>query len=74
MLKKGWSIIWQKELVDAFLDIKETLKNTPVLVKPDYGKPFHLFSFASFYTIVVVLLQKNKDGFEKPIGFFSKSL
>ena len=34
----------------------------------------HIFAFASFHTIFVVILQKNEDGYEKPIAFFSKSL
>ena len=34
----------------------------------------HIFSFASFHTIAAVLLQKNEEGFEQPIAFFSKSL
>jgi len=46
----------------------------PVLKSPDFSKPFQLFSFASFHTIVACLLQKNDDGFEQPIAFFSMSL
>ena len=34
----------------------------------------HIFSFASFHTIAVVLLQKNEEGYVQPIAFFSKSL
>jgi hypothetical protein len=37
-------------------------------------KEFLIFSFSSEHTIVDVLLQKNDEGFEKPIAFFSKSL
>ena len=33
-----------------------------------------IFSFASEHTITVVLLQKNDEGFEQPIVFFSKRL
>jgi hypothetical protein len=44
------------------------------LASPDYTKEFQIFSFASEHTIKVVLLQKNKEGFEQPIAFFSKSL
>jgi hypothetical protein len=45
-----------------------------VLDSPDYTKEFLIFSFASEHTIAVVLLQKNEEGFEQPIAFFSKSL
>lgn len=34
----------------------------------------HIFSFSSFYIVVAVLLQKNEEGYEQPIAFFSKSL
>ena len=33
-----------------------------------------IFSFASEHTITVVLLQKNEEGFDRPISFFSRSL
>jgi hypothetical protein len=44
------------------------------LISPDYTKDFYLFSFASEHTIAAVLLQKNNEGYEQPIAFFSKSL
>jgi hypothetical protein len=33
-----------------------------------------IFSFSSFDTLAVVLLQKNDEGFEQPISFFSRAL
>jgi hypothetical protein len=45
-----------------------------VLVSPDYLKEFLIFSFASEYTIATILLQKNNEGYEQTISFFSKSL
>lgn len=33
-----------------------------------------MFSFASEHTVAVVLLQKNDQGYEQPIAFFSKAL
>jgi hypothetical protein len=45
-----------------------------VLASPDYLKDFLIFSFASEHTIVAVLLQKDDEGFERLIAFFSKSL
>jgi len=33
-----------------------------------------IFSFASENTIVVVLLQRNEQGYEQPISFFRKTL
>ena len=45
-----------------------------VLIAPNYTKDFAIFSFASEDTIAAVLLQKNSDGLEQPISFFSKTL
>ena len=44
------------------------------MIAPDYTKDFAIFSFASEDTIAVVLLQRNSDGLEQPISFFSKTL
>ena len=50
------------------------LTRTPVLTSPKFDRDFIIFSFASEHTIAVVLLQKDDQGCEKPIAFFSKSL
>ena len=39
-----------------------------------FFKRFLYFSFASEHTIAAVLLQKNPQGQEQPIAFFSKAL
>jgi len=46
----------------------------PTLISPDYTKEFCVFSFASYDTLVAVLLQKNDEGIEHPVAFFSKTL
>jgi hypothetical protein len=58
----------------SFQRVKKSIGEAPVLVSPDYSKEFLVFSFASEHTIATVLLQKNNDGFEQPIAFFSKIL
>jgi hypothetical protein len=45
-----------------------------VLINPDYSKEFLILSFSSFDTLVIVLLQKNIEGLEEPISFFSIAL
>lgn len=74
MLKKGSEIKWSDEPSNAFQQIKQAIKDAPILRAPDYDKPMHIFSFASYHTIAAVLLQKNEEGYEQPIAFFSKSL
>jgi hypothetical protein len=50
------------------------LTEAPVLISPDYSKDFLIFSFASDDSIAAVLLQRNDQGREQPIAFFSKAL
>jgi hypothetical protein len=58
----------------SFVHINKVISKAPVLASPIYLKDFLIFSFASEHTITAVLLQKNEEGFEQPIAFFSKSL
>ena len=48
----------------------------PTLISPNYTKVFYIFSFASYDTVaaVIVLLQKNDEGLDHPIAFFSRTL
>jgi len=74
MLKKDSIISWIVEAKQAFEEIKMPLTRTPVLTSPKFDTDFIIFSFASEDTIAVVLLQKDDQGCEKPIAFFSKAL
>jgi hypothetical protein len=71
MLSKDNEIKWNVEAHSSFDQIKKVLTEAPVLVSPDYSKDFLVFSFASFDTVAAVLLQKNSEGLEQPIAFFS---
>ena len=74
MLKKYSVLNWTVETKQSFESIKQALTKTPVLINPDFKKKFIIFSFSSEHTIATVLLQKNDQGFEQPIAFFSKTL
>jgi len=74
MLRQDLAIKWIVEAKQSFEAIKEALTKTPVLISLDFNKDFIIFSFALEHTIVVVLLQKNNQGYEQLIAFFSKSL
>ena len=74
MLKKDSKVKWTLEAKQAFEGIKTALTQTPVLISPQFDRDFIIFSFASQHTIVVVLLQKDDQGSEKPIAFFSRAL
>lgn len=73
MLKKYQSIKLEEDAIQVFIGIKEALKNTPVLAPPNYKKAFQMFFFSSENTIALVLLQKDDEGVERPIYFFSKA-
>ena len=74
MLKKNNKVKWKIEAKASFARIKKVIREAPVLASPDYLKDFLIFSFASEHTLAAVLLQKNEEGFEQPIAFFSKIL
>eukprot|EP00253_Pinus_taeda_P034607 PITA_34607 len=74
MLKKDSKVKWTAEANQAFEGIKFSLTQTPVLTNPQFDREFIIFSFASQHTIATVLLQKDDQGNEKPIAFFSKAL
>jgi hypothetical protein len=74
MLRKGNEIKWTVESYYYFYQINNDLIEAHVLISPDYSKDFLIFSFASFDTVAVVLLQKNVEGIEQPISFFSRAL
>jgi hypothetical protein len=74
MLKKDAKIKWDSKSCLAFQWVKDALVSAPVLASPKYDRDFIVFSFASQYTIAAVLLQKNDEGYEQPISFFSRAL
>ena len=74
MLKNGNEVKWTTDPRASFDQIKRALIGAPMLVSPDYSKEFLIFSFASFDIVVAVLLQKNEEGREQPITFFSRAL
>ena len=74
MLKKEKGVKWTLEANKSFELVKQSLTKTPVLISPDFSKDFYIFSFSSEHTIVIFLLQKNLQGQEQPIAFFSKAL
>ena len=74
MLKKDHEIKWTVEAKKSFKNIKQAISEALVLVSPYFDKYFLVFSYASEHTVAVVLLQKNDQGEEQPIEFFSKIL
>ena len=74
MLKKGSEIKWTDGARSSFEAIKQAIMEAPTLISPDYNMEFYIFSFASYDTLAAVLLQKNDEGIEHPVAFFSKGM
>ena len=74
MLRKGSEIKWISKAKKSFEEIKDVLTKALVLISPNFEKDFQIYYFASEHTIVGVLLQKNEEGHEQPIAFYSMAL
>ncbi|KAE8665117.1 cytochrome P450 78A7-like [Hibiscus syriacus] len=69
LLKKDKAWEWNTKCQDAFEKLKEAMVNEPVLVLPDYTKPFVVYTDASDVAIGGVLMQ---EGY--PIAYESRKL
>ena len=65
---------WGNEHNEAFQRIKELLCEQPILQCPDFTKVFILQTDASERGIGVVLSQRDDDGTDYPLAYFSKKL
>jgi len=59
---------------NAFLQLQEALTSSPVLLLPDYEKPFMLIMDASNFAAGAILEQADALGQSHPVAFFLKSL
>ena len=60
--------------VAAFEEIKRKLCAAPQLAHPDLERPFTLYTDASNIAVGAILLQRDSNGVERPVSFFSKKL
>jgi len=74
LLQKHMPFIWSADCQAAFIKIKSLLLSVPVLIAPDFGKPFKLMVDASDTGGGAVLLQEGEDGIDHPVCYFSHSL
>ena len=65
---------WNEICDKAFIELKEILTRAPILVMPDWTKPFILQTYASAFGLGYVLSQTDGTGEEHPIAFASKKL
>ena len=74
MLKKDAEIKLTDQERISFEDFKKAIMEAPTLISPHYTKIFYIFSFESYDTVEVVLLQKDNEGLDHSIVFFRKTL
>ena len=76
LLKKGKRerVEWSPECEQAFQTLKKKLGEPPVLIVPDFSKPFVVRTDASNVGIGAVLTQQGPDGQEHPVAFASRKL
>ena len=76
LTKKGapTRVNWTSNCESAFRSLKEVLLLLPVLVNPDWDKPFILQTDASDRGIAGVLSQVDANGEEHPIVYLSRKL
>jgi RNase H-like domain found in reverse transcriptase/Reverse transcriptase (RNA-dependent DNA polymerase) len=72
--KSTQKISWTKEAGEAFRKAKDVLVSAPVLVNPNYNKPFVIHADASDIGVGGVLSQEQAEEGEKPCAYFSAKL
>ena len=72
MLKKDAKIKWTDQARSSFEYIKKAIMEPPTLISPDYTKGFCILSFASYDTVVAVLLQKDDECLDHQFHFFAR--
>jgi hypothetical protein len=72
-LKKDQKFMWGDEQQKAFDEIKQYMKEPPVLVPPQLDKPFKLYVAADTQTIGSALIQELK-GKEQVVAYLSQKL
>ena len=74
LLQKNTPWRWNKEEAMCFQELKGKLAAAPVLAHYNSQLPVRLITDASPYGIGGVLMQKSKDGEERPVRFASRNL
>ena len=74
LLQKEIKFKWEEKQQEAFEKLKQKLINHPILIYPNYQKPFLVITDASGIGLGAVLAQENDKGNEGVIMYASRSL
>jgi hypothetical protein len=64
--------VWTEDCEQAMQILKERLSTSPILVQPDFSKPFILHTDASGVAIAGILTQLDDEGHERVIEYASR--
>nr|GEW27475.1 reverse transcriptase domain-containing protein [Tanacetum cinerariifolium] len=73
LLKKDTPFIFSEDCIKAFQTLKKKLTEAPILIAPNWDRPFELMWDASDFAIGAVLGQRHEKHF-RPIYYASKTL
>jgi RNase H-like domain found in reverse transcriptase len=73
LLKKNKKFEWTEECTEAVDKLIKAVISNPVLLCPDFKKPFILEVDASQYATGAILYQQDPDEHWRPVGYYSKS-
>lgn len=73
LLKKNVKFDWSPECQNAFEILREKLLNPPILMMPDFSKPFIITTDASD-TAIGAILSQGEIGEDRPCCYSSRSL
>jgi RNase H-like domain found in reverse transcriptase len=73
LLQKNTKFDWNNQCQEAFKTLKGQFLQEPVLMMPDYSKPFQIKSDTSKYASRAVLTQMDINGDRNPVAFLSKT-
>lgn len=73
-IRKKGNFTLTPEAVKAFEELKRALVSEPILVHPDFNEPFQIHCDASIYGVGACLMQKDVEGNDHSICYFSKKL
>jgi len=74
LIKKDTPFLWGTAQAEAFAALQNALMTSPVLLLPDYNRPFTLIMDASDYATGAILEQDDAFGWSHLVAYYSKSL
>jgi hypothetical protein len=74
LTKQDEPFSWTEDCENAYEYLKNCLTTQPIVIYPDFDKPFLLHTDASNYAIGAVLAQKDDNGHERVIAYASRVL